>query len=76
MTLPWTGSLAAQFQQLEGGPPVPVVRTGQWSPARSAPIAIAVDVSTMPRLSRGNVPFCVSAASGSAVGPHWAASAA
>jgi hypothetical protein len=46
----------------------------RWSAARSKParpiaIAIAVHTSARPRLSCGNVPFCVIAASSTAVSP-------
>ena len=37
-------------------------------------IAIAVDARATPRLKCGDAPFCVSAASSSAVRPHWSAS--
>ena len=37
-------------------------------------IAIAIDTTTKPRLSCGNVPARVSAASSAAVSPHWSAS--
>ena len=37
-------------------------------------IAIAIDTTTMPRLSCGNVPARASATSRAAVSPHWSAS--